>query len=83
MQVAFSVLDMLISFLSTLPSDYPTCLNTGIARSKFSTTVTSCTGNVLVGDNAVLTVGAPPAEGKKVRISQELVFWSNVSLIVP
>lgn len=45
--------------------------------SKFNTTITKCTGNVVVGDNAVLTIGARPAEGKENRISR-----TNVSHVL-
>ena len=41
------------------------------AMSKFSTTVTGCTGNVVVGDNAVLTIGATSTDGKMFRFSQK------------
>ena len=43
--------------------------------SKFNTTVTGCTGNIVVGDNAVLTIGASPEEGKRFFISQKIDVW--------
>ena len=41
---------------------------------KFNTTVKGCTGNVVIGDNAVLTIGASRTDGKRVRISLKISF---------
>ena len=35
--------------------------------SKFHTVVSGCAGNIVVGDNAVLTVGSSSTDGKKMK----------------
>ena len=35
--------------------------------SKFHTVVSGCAGNIVVGDNAVLTVGSSPTDGMKMK----------------
>ena len=35
--------------------------------SKFNTVVSGCAGNIVVGDHAVLNVGASSTDGKKIK----------------
>ena len=52
--------------------------------SKFHTVVSGCAGNIVVGDHAVLTVGASSTDGKKMKFLtlKSLSLWLNISLPV-
>jgi len=52
--------------------------------SKFNTVVSGCAGNIVVGDHAVLNVGASSTDGKKMKFLtlKSLSLWLNISLPV-
>ena len=57
--------DHLVSLLAR-PQDGGCILS--VPMSKFHTVVSGCAGNIVVGDNAVLTVGSSSTDGKKMKV---------------
>ena len=49
-----------------------------------NTFVSGCAGNIVVGDSAVLNVGASPTDGEKMKFLTFKMFqlWLNISLPV-